>query len=68
MTTPDGAEKNFSMRLIGEHNVINVVGAIALSHMLGISLEELVLPDDVEEDMTEMDEEESDTDLENKEE
>ena len=44
LTTPDGAEKNFSMRLIGEHNVINVVGAIALSHMLGISLEELVLP------------------------
>ena len=31
-------------------------------------IEELVLPDDVEEDMTEMDEEESDTDLENKEE
>lgn len=44
LTAPDGTKKNFAMRLIGEHNVINVVGAISLSHMLGISLEELVLP------------------------
>ncbi len=44
VTTPDGETKIFSMRLIGEHNVINVLGAIAVSNKLGISLEELVLP------------------------
>ena len=32
------------MRLVGEHNVINVTGAIAVSHTLGISLKELVIP------------------------
>ncbi|MCR5409622.1 MAG: UDP-N-acetylmuramoyl-tripeptide--D-alanyl-D-alanine ligase [Lachnospiraceae bacterium] len=44
LTAPDGSSQKYTMRLIGAHNVINVVGAIALSHSLGISLEELVLP------------------------
>ncbi len=44
VTAPDGSSQIFSMRLIGEHNVINVVGAIAVSHTLGIPLSELVLP------------------------
>ncbi len=44
VTAPDGASMRYTMRLIGEHNVVNVVGAIAVSHELGISLEELVLP------------------------
>ncbi len=42
--SPDGSSQRFSMKLIGEHNVINVVGAIAVGHELGISLKELVIP------------------------
>ena len=44
VTAPDGTSQKFVMRLIGSHNVINVVGAIAMSHELGISLKELVIP------------------------
>lgn len=44
LTAPDGRSISYNMRLIGRHNVINVVGAIALSHELGIPLEDLVLP------------------------
>ncbi|MBQ9607512.1 MAG: UDP-N-acetylmuramoyl-tripeptide--D-alanyl-D-alanine ligase, partial [Lachnospiraceae bacterium] len=44
VTAPDGTSQKFVMRLIGSHNVINVVGAIAISHELGISLKELVIP------------------------
>ena len=44
VTAPDGSSQKFMMRLIGSHNVINVVGAIAMSHELGISLKELVIP------------------------
>ena len=44
LTAPDGSSCRYSMRLIGEHNVVNVVGAIAVSHELGIGLKELVLP------------------------
>ena len=32
------------MRLIGSHNVVNVVGAIAVSHKLGIALKDLKVP------------------------
>ena len=41
---PDGEKERFQMRLIGAHNVINVVGAIAVAHRLGISLSELKIP------------------------
>ena len=44
VVTPDGEQETFSMRLIGEHNVINVMGAIAVAHKLGISLSELKIP------------------------
>ena len=44
VTAPDGSSQKFTMRLIGGHNVINVSGAIAVSHSLGIPLSELVLP------------------------
>lgn len=44
VTAPDGTAEHYSMRLIGAHNVINVVGAIAVSHTLGISMKELVMP------------------------
>ncbi len=42
--TPDGESERFQMKLVGAHNVINVVGAIAVAHTLGISLKELIIP------------------------
>ena len=42
--TPDGEQCRYSMKLLGEHNVQNVLGAIAYCHGIGISLEKLVLP------------------------
>ena len=42
--TPAGEEERFQMRLIGAHNVINVVGAIAVANRLGIPLKELKIP------------------------
>jgi len=42
--TPTGDSERFSMRLIGAHNVINVVGAIAVANSLGMTLEELKVP------------------------
>ena len=44
VTTPEGEKEQFQMRLVGEHNVINVVGAIAIAHKMGISLKELRVP------------------------
>lgn len=44
MTAPGGESYRFSMKLLGEHSVQNVVGAIAYAHGTGISLEKLVLP------------------------
>ncbi len=39
--TPEGESEQFSTKLIGRHNVLNIVGAIAISHKMGISLKEL---------------------------
>ncbi len=39
--TRDGETEEFSTKLIGRHNVLNIVGAIAISHKMGISLKEL---------------------------
>ena len=39
--TPEGENEQFSTKLIGRHNVLNIVGAIAISHKMGISLKEL---------------------------
>lgn len=44
VTAPDGEKESFQMRLIGEHNIINVVGAIAVANRLGIPLKELRVP------------------------
>ncbi len=44
VTSPQGETERFNTRLIGEHNVINLVGAIAVANTLGISLKELRLP------------------------
>jgi UDP-N-acetylmuramoyl-tripeptide--D-alanyl-D-alanine ligase len=41
---PDGAKAEFQTALIGTHNVQNIVGAIAVAHTLGVSLDELKLP------------------------
>ncbi len=39
--TRDGECESYSTRLIGRHNVLNIVGAIAISHKMGIALKEL---------------------------
>lgn len=41
---PDGAEEVFTTELLGEHNVVNITGAIAIAHDLGIPLDKLKLP------------------------
>ncbi|MBO4901148.1 MAG: UDP-N-acetylmuramoyl-tripeptide--D-alanyl-D-alanine ligase [Lachnospiraceae bacterium] len=44
IVTPDGERDSFRMSLIGEHNIINVVGAIAVAHSMGIALSDLKIP------------------------
>ncbi|MDE5619431.1 MAG: UDP-N-acetylmuramoyl-tripeptide--D-alanyl-D-alanine ligase [Ruminococcus sp.] len=44
VTTPNGENCHFTMKLLGEHNVQNVLGAIAYCHGIGIPLEKLLLP------------------------
>ncbi|MBQ9272731.1 MAG: UDP-N-acetylmuramoyl-tripeptide--D-alanyl-D-alanine ligase [Mogibacterium sp.] len=44
VNTPDGETERFSMKLVGGHNVINVMGAIAVAHEFGIPLSELRIP------------------------
>lgn len=44
VTAPDGETESFQTRLVGEHNVINIIGAIAAAHTLGIPLRELKVP------------------------
>lgn len=44
VVSPDGEQEQFQMKLIGAHNVINVVGAIAVANQLGISLKDLRVP------------------------
>lgn len=41
VSAPDGETTEFSTKLIGVHNVLNILGAIAVSHKLGITLKEL---------------------------
>lgn len=44
VTAPDGTSETFQMKLIGAHNVINVVGAIAVANRLGVKLSDLKIP------------------------
>ena len=44
VTAPDGETERFSMKLVGAHNVINVMGAIAVANRFGISLSDLKIP------------------------
>ncbi|WP_026492364.1 MULTISPECIES: Mur ligase family protein [unclassified Butyrivibrio] len=41
VTAPNGDTESFSMKLLGEHNVTNVVGAIAMAHTMGIPMSKL---------------------------
>ncbi len=41
MAAPDGSRETFRMKLVGLHNVINVAGAIAVAHSLGIDFASL---------------------------
>ena len=44
VTAPDGETCKYSTKLLGEHNVQNILGAIAYAHGTGIPLDKLVLP------------------------
>jgi UDP-N-acetylmuramyl pentapeptide synthase len=44
VTAPNGETETFRMKLIGAHNVINVVGAISVANTLGIPLKDLIVP------------------------
>lgn len=44
VTAPGGESCRYTTKLLGEHNVQNLLGAIAYCHGTGISLEKLVLP------------------------
>ena len=44
VVTPAGESERFQMKLIGAHNVINVVGAIAVANSMGIALKDLKIP------------------------
>ena len=44
VTAPNGESCRFTMKLLGEHSVLNVTGAIAYCHGTGMTLEQLVLP------------------------
>ncbi|MBR6385451.1 MAG: UDP-N-acetylmuramoyl-tripeptide--D-alanyl-D-alanine ligase [Ruminococcus sp.] len=44
VTAPDGKSCRFTTKLLGEHSVQNLLGAIAYANGTGISLEKLVLP------------------------
>ena len=44
VTAPDGSSEFYQMKLIGAHNVINVVGAIAVANRLGVKLSALKIP------------------------
>lgn len=44
VVTPDGETERFQTKLIGAHNVINIVGAITVANKLGMPLGELRVP------------------------
>ncbi|MBR1592802.1 MAG: UDP-N-acetylmuramoyl-tripeptide--D-alanyl-D-alanine ligase [Ruminococcus sp.] len=44
VTAPDGKSCRYTTKLLGEHNVQNLLGAIAYANGTGIALEKLVLP------------------------
>lgn len=43
VNAPDGSSAEFVTKLLGEHNVVNITGAIAIAHEFGLPLEKLKL-------------------------
>lgn len=41
---PGGEMRHFTTRLLGSHNIQNILGCIAVANTMGISLDQLVLP------------------------
>ncbi len=41
VVAPNGEKERFQMRLVGQHNIVNVVGAIAVANRFGVSLSNL---------------------------
>lgn len=41
VVAPSGEKERFQMRLVGKHNIVNVVGAIAVANRFGVSLANL---------------------------
>jgi UDP-N-acetylmuramoyl-tripeptide--D-alanyl-D-alanine ligase len=44
VTAPDGERCTYTTRLLGSHNIQNLVGCIAIAHQMGIPLSKLVYP------------------------
>ena len=44
VTAPDGSTARFTTKLLGAHNIQNLVGCIAVAHTLGVPLAELTYP------------------------
>jgi UDP-N-acetylmuramoyl-tripeptide--D-alanyl-D-alanine ligase len=44
VVAPSGEKENYHMKLVGAHNVINVVGATAVANTLGVKLSDLIIP------------------------
>lgn len=44
VVSPDKERVAFQTKLLGRHNVVNIVAAIAVSNTLGIPLEDLIIP------------------------
>lgn len=38
---PDGSERRLETRLIGTHNVLNIIGAVAVAYHLGVGVDEI---------------------------
>ena len=42
--TPEGETERFTTKLLGAHNVLNILGAISVAHKLGMSLKSMTVP------------------------
>jgi len=43
ITDPSGETTEFETKLLGEHNVLNITGAVAVAHSMGVSMQQLVV-------------------------
>ena len=44
VSAPDGESETYTTSLIGAHNIVNITGAIAVAHSMGIALKDLRIP------------------------